>query len=72
MRGQGIGKNAMQELVNYADRTGQQIALTPSSDFGGSKTRLVQFYKGFGFRPYKGFAFRETMAREPNPAKVKQ
>jgi GNAT superfamily N-acetyltransferase len=68
-RGQGVGTTAMQALLDYADRTGQRIALSPSADFGGNKKRLVEFYKRFGFVENKGrnkdFAVSETMIREP-------
>lgn len=68
-RKQGTGTKAMKALVNYADQTGQKIALSPSSDFGGSKTKLVKFYKRFGFVPNKGrnkdFTTMETMIRYP-------
>ena len=68
-RGQGIGTSAMQSLIDYADATGKRIALSPSSDFGGSKARLVDFYKRFGFSPNKGrtkdFSISESMIREP-------
>ncbi len=53
-RSTGKGTAAMQALVAYADRTGQRIELTPSSDFGGSKKRLTEFYKRFGFVENKG------------------
>ena len=68
-RGQGIGTKIMEELVNYADSNSQIIALTPSSDFGGNKNRLIQFYKRFGFKHNKGihksFEFRDSMIRYP-------
>lgn len=68
-RGQGVGTNAMKLLTQYADRTGQRIALTPSADFGGNKKRLEAFYKRFGFKPNKGrskdFTVSEAMVREP-------
>lgn len=68
-RGQGVGTQAMQALMDYADRTGQRIALSPSADFGGSKKRLIQFYKRFGFAENKGrsrdLSVSETMIREP-------
>lgn len=66
-RGRGVGAAVMKELCSFADRRRVRIALTPSSDFGGTKARLVTFYKRFGFKPYKGFEFNETMVREPAP-----
>lgn len=68
-KGKGIGTKIMSELVNYADNNKQIIALTPSSDFGGDKNRLVQFYKKFGFKNNKGvhksYEFSDTMIRYP-------
>lgn len=67
-RNTGKGTDAMQKLVDYADRTGQHIALTPSSDFGGNKKRLTAFYKRFGFVENKGknraFSTYESMYRQ--------
>lgn len=69
----GKGTAAMQSLIDYADATGQRIALTPSADFGGNKKRLAEFYKRFGFVENKGkrkdFTTRETMIREPQTLK---
>ncbi len=68
-RGEGIGTEVMTDLIEYADSNKQIVALTPSSDFGGNKNRLVQFYKRFGFKPnkgqYKSYEFRDTMIRYP-------
>lgn len=64
-RSEGIGTAVMKELCAFADQQHIRIALTPSSDFGGSKGRLTKFYRAFGFKPYKGFEFNETMVREP-------
>jgi GNAT superfamily N-acetyltransferase len=64
-RGQGTGTKIMNDICSFADKYKMRIALTPSTDFGGSKGRLIQFYKGFGFKNYKGFEFKETMVREP-------
>lgn len=65
----GNGTKAMRLLVDYADKTNQKIALSPSSDFGGNKNRLIKFYQQFGFVPnkgkYKDFLTRETMIRYP-------
>lgn len=67
-RGQGIGTQAMRELVDYADANGKHIALSPSADFGGNKNRLIDFYKRFGFVENKGrnraFSVSESMIRE--------
>lgn len=76
-RGKGIGSQAMQELAEYADRTGQSIALSPSKDFGATSVkRLEKFYKRFGFVSNKGrskdFRYRETMIRRPQNAMFNQ
>jgi len=59
-RNQGTGTKAMELITEYADKRGMPLALTPTNDFGGTKTRLVQFYKRFGFVENKG------MYRNPN------
>lgn len=70
MRGQGFGTSAMNGIVKYADSVGKRIALTPSSDFGGSLPRLKEFYKRFGFIENKGknkdYSISETFYREPS------
>lgn len=53
-RGSGTGTKAMDEIVSYADSNNKLLTLTPSADFGGSKTRLAEFYKRFGFVENKG------------------
>ncbi|HQQ69092.1 MAG TPA: hypothetical protein PLL92_02115, partial [Alicycliphilus sp.] len=69
-RSAGLGSQAMQSIVEYADANGLHIALTPSADFGGNKARLTQFYKRFGFKENKGrakvYEVSESMVRE-NP-----
>lgn len=64
-RGNGKGTSAMREIMRYADRTSQMIALSPSADFGGNKSRLETFYKGLGFIENKGknkdFSISESM-----------
>lgn len=71
-RGTGEGTKFMEDLVDYADMTGKRVMLTPSSDFGGTKSRLIKFYKGFGFVENKGkrkdYSLRETMYRDPQPS----
>jgi hypothetical protein len=52
----GVGTRVMTDIMETADRNGWPLALTPSSDFGGAKGRLEQFYRRFGFVPNKGRA----------------
>lgn len=67
-RATGKGTAAMQALIDYADRTGQHVVLSPSTDFGGNKKRLTAFYKRFGFVENKGknraFSTSESMYRQ--------
>ena len=66
---QGIGSQYMTDLKNYADKHGATITLTPSTDFGGSKTGLLRFYKSHGFVENKGrnkdYTISNTMYRRP-------
>lgn len=66
-RGSGVGSKVMQRIVDFADREGKKIYLTPSKDFGAtSVSRLSKFYKGFGFvkNIYRNET-KETMVRLP-------
>ncbi|MGU3313562.1 GNAT family N-acetyltransferase [Acinetobacter sp. M5A5_2a] len=76
VRNQGTGTKAMQDILNYADSQNKTIALTPSSDFGGNKNRLTNFYKNLGFVENKGrnkdFEISESMYRSPNGRKYNQ
>lgn len=71
-RGQGHGARAMTDIIAWADDHGITLTLTPSSDFGASKSRLEKWYRSLGFKPNAGrskdFRFRETMIREPKAA----
>ncbi len=71
-RNDGTGTEIMQRIAEWADQNGKTVALTPSSDFGGNKGRLTEFYKRFGFIENKGsnrdFEISETMYREPKAA----
>lgn len=68
-RNKGVGTSILNDLINYADKTKKIVTLTPSSDFGGNKNRLVQFYKKFGFKMNKGvhksYEYMDTMIRWP-------
>lgn len=68
LRERGVGTRAMEQLAAWADANGKHLALSPSSDFGGNKKRLTEFYKRFGFKENKGksrvFSVSESMVRE--------
>ena len=57
-RKEGVGSAVIQEIVNYADTNKKEISLLPalSDDRKGttSRSRLVKFYKRFGFVENKG------------------
>ena len=53
-RNKGYARVAMQEIVNNADIDNIILALTPSSDFGASKSKLIDFYRSLGFVPNTG------------------
>lgn len=69
LRGQGLARAAMEQLVAAADAAGRPMALTPDSSLGSSKARLVAFYRSFGFVPNSGrnkdFGIMESMIRQP-------
>lgn len=69
-RNEGVGTKLMTDLIIYADQTKKIIVLTPASDFGGNKNKLIQFYKRFGFKlnqgNHKNYEFSDTMIRYPN------
>ena len=64
-RGQGIGSKVMSDIISYAKQNKKDIFLTPSTDFGGNRGRLVKLYKSFGFKPNSGsnrdFRSKESM-----------
>lgn len=70
----GLGTQVMQELTRFADLNGKRITLSPALRDQGwgttSRSRLVQFYKRFGFVENKGrnidFRISAGMYREPN------
>lgn len=68
-RNQGLATTIMSELIEYADREGKTVSLTPVNDFGSAKNRLEAFYRRFGFVMNKGrnkdFRISELMIRFP-------
>lgn len=70
LRKQGLATKAMKDLIKVADENNLIITLSPTSEFGSSKSRLIEFYKRFGFVQNigrnKDFHFAATMYRNPN------
>ena len=68
-RSQGVGTQIMREITEIADSQNATVALTPSSDFGGSASRLRDFYGRLGFVSNTGrnrdMSISEEMYREP-------
>lgn len=72
-RGEGVGSDVLNRIIDFADQQGLRVKLTPAvqDDFQGttSRSRLVKFYKRFGFVENKGrnkdFEISEGMYREP-------
>jgi len=52
-RGQGIGGKVMDKIIDFADENGLYITLKPNPQ-SGYKSKLLKFYKRFGFYPNKG------------------
>lgn len=69
-RGSGLGTNLLNQINQWADENNKTIALTPSSDFGGTVSRLKKLYKSLGFVENKGknkdYEISESMYREPS------
>lgn len=57
-QGKGFGSQAIKMLTDYADKNGKRIILTPGTHDPHhgttSRSRLIKFYKRFGFRENKG------------------
>lgn len=74
-RGNGTGTKVMKELCDYADNHKKTIILSPATkdDYHGqgpsSQSRLIEFYKRFGFVLNKGknldLTISEMMYRKP-------
>lgn len=68
-RNLGLGRAIMHRILRVADAKRMTVALTPTSDFGGSLPRLLRFYRSFGFVPNSGrkkdYSISETMYRLP-------
>ncbi|KKL24412.1 hypothetical protein LCGC14_2415580, partial [marine sediment metagenome] len=67
---QGLGTAYIRDLTNHADEVGKTITLsTGGRDFDFPKTKLIEFYKRFGFVENKGrnldLRISDTMYRPP-------
>lgn len=71
-RNKGLGSKYMEELISIADENNKSIVLTPSSDLGGTLSRLTSFYKNFGFKKNKDYRFKEKMIRTPREVNKSQ
>ena len=69
LQGKGHANSELKELLTHADKEKIPVALSPTSEFGSSKTRLTKWYRRHGFVPNKGrnkdFRTQQTMVR-PN------
>ena len=71
---EGIGTDIMNQLIKIADKNNQRILVSPGQkdDRHGttSQSRLIKFYKRFGFKLNKGrnidFTISQLMFRNPN------
>ncbi|MFD9947135.1 hypothetical protein ACFWYW_11930 [Nonomuraea sp. NPDC059023] len=68
-RGQGHGSAILRDLHTAADAHGWTVSLTPSTDYGGTKSGLDRFYRRHGYTPNKGrnkdYEISNTMIRRP-------
>ena len=69
-RNTGVGSNVMREVIDFANKQGLTIALTPSTSYGATSIdRLKGFYKGLGFVENKGinkdFTTKQSMLKLP-------
>lgn len=68
-RGQGIGSSIIRRVTATADELGVPTTVTPSTDFGGTKSGLDRLYRRHGFKPNRGrtrdFSTRASMIRFP-------
>lgn len=54
LRKEGRADRALEEMCRFADENHLTFALSPSSDFGSLKARLIKWYRRHGFVPNKG------------------
>jgi GNAT superfamily N-acetyltransferase len=60
LRNNGHGNAIMKKIIDQADREGIPVTLTPTTGLGGSKPRLIRWYRSLGFVPNKGKLMEST------------
>jgi len=66
LRGKGLAKEFMKDLITFADDNDYIITLSPTDKWGSSIERLRNFYYLFGFRTNKNKDYAGSMIRYPN------
>ena len=68
-RGQGIGTQFMNHIIDYSRSTKKPVFLTPENVGGQSTASLDRWYKSLGFKPNKGRSkdYRSTASRVREP-----
>lgn len=68
-RRNGVAKAVIQEITDWADKTGTVLSLTPTDEYGIRKSVLERFYERNGFVSNSGknkdFSISESMIRLP-------
>lgn len=50
VRGKGFGTNAINKIINYANKKKKPIILTATDAVGTDINKLIKYYKKFGFK----------------------
>ena len=68
-RGQGMGTQFMNHIIDYSKEKNKPVFLTPEKIGGQSTAALDRWYKSLGFKPNKGRAkdYRSTASRVREP-----
>ena len=74
LRNKGKGQQILNDIIDYANKTGKTITLTPTSEFN-TKEKLKKWYKANGFVENKGkntdFTISDTMYKLADTKKQK-
>jgi len=66
LRGFGKGTEIMNMVIDYSEKVGKPIFLTPDTSYGGTSiSRLKKFYTKFGFVRNKDLSVKQMMVRYP-------